>query len=309
MNDLALQLPTQPQLKVSTLPTEFFKEEFVDILIAAGLHKLESISFSEFENSVELCGYSMYLEPYFFALCLKAYAEINNLIIHKRLVYKRTINDYKDEDILFASRTIPTTYLNIKKGEEVEQLLKCFALKATDLFNVISIPYVQFENNSNRYPFNLHISRTSMSIDCQQYIPKGFIDFLQDRQLAFALKIAKRKPESYADNDRSDAHSSAYRVEAFQAELKEITAERYPSVDFGIVNEINSLLPALLAYFKDQEIRLTEVSQKEEDRRNTLSYKYCYQWDRNPGNMIGAHAVVAAILFFIGLLIRQSFFN
>lgn len=147
-----------------------------------------------------------------------------------------------------------------------------------------------------------------MQIDCDKYIPKGFINYLQDRQFEFALKIAKRKPETYADNDRSDAHSSAYRVEHLQSELKAITADRYPSVDFGFINEINSLLPGLLTYFKEQEVRLTEVAQKEEDRRNTLSYKYCYQWDRNTGNMIGYHIVAVAIFILICFLIHQWFF-
>ena len=308
MNELALSLPTQPDLKLSTLPTEFFKEEFVDILIAAGLSKLENISFPEFENSIDLANSCIALEPYFFALCLKAYAEKNNLIIHKHLVYKRTVNEYRDQDILFASRTVPTTYLNIKKGEEVEQLLKCFALKATDLFEKSTLAYVQFENNSSRYPFNLRISRTAIQVDCDKYLPKGFMDYLQDRQFEFALKIAKRKPDSYADNDRSDASSSVYRVEQLQSDLKAITADGYPFVDFGFVDEINSLLPVLLTYFKDQDARFIELNQKEEERQSTLFYKYCYQWDHNSGNMIGYHIVAVAIFILIGFLIHQWFF-
>lgn len=311
MNELQLSLPTAPVLKGSTVPAEMFKEEFADILLKAGLEELKTISFSDFENVSENNGYSLALSHRFLGFCITAYAKQNDLIIHNGLIKNRTNYDLASTDVMFASRTTPTVYIKIKAGEELDQLIACFTLKASDLFETIIIPMVQFDSIHCHSDVSMRISRTIFSVDCFDLVPEGYLDQLQDKYVEYALKNLKHaSTSSYEDISYEECVRSIRKLQVLKDDLKELNADQQTYLDFGMIASMSGYIPTILNTLTTREVVLRKKRELKEEHESTLTYRYYREWSKNTNNMVFMHIVTILLLaIFFVTLSHSTIFN
>lgn len=311
MNELQLSLPTAPVLKGSTVPAEMFKEEFADILLKAGLEELKTISFSDFENVSENNGYSLALSHRFLGFCITAYAKQNDLIIHKWLFKNRSNHEIGSTDVLFASRTSPTVYIKIKAGEELDQLIACFTLKSSELFKTVIIPMVQFDSIHCHSDVSMRISRTTLSVDCFDLIPEGYLDQLQDKYVEYALKNLKEaSTNSYEDISYEECVRSIRKLQVLKDELKELNADQHTYLDFGMIASMSGYIPTILNTLTTREVVLRKKLELKEAKEATLTYRYSRKWSNDTTFMMFMHIVIVLLLaILIVSLSHSTIFN
>lgn len=299
MNELSLALPSNPALLDSTLPTQMFKEEFADVLIKAGLKALETIPFAELKKLLSDYGHSFYLEPHFFALSINAYADQNNLIIDRGLIGYRRYTDFGSFNIMFASRTSPTVYINIKQGEELDRLLQCFQLKASDMFKATTVPILQFTHDSSRFNFSVRVLRTDLHIDSADILPKGFLEYMQDTQIKDILQhLEKQEINRETRFTLAEVQWSIRRLKELQKDIKEFNADYFTYLDFGMLSALTGQLPAILLILEEHEGLLDALENKRIAKEKTLTYLYCKHWSINCGAMILWHAIFIILALF-----------